>query len=157
MSESIHPRIGVASILVDLNNNKILFGQRKNSHGEGSWCVPGGHLEFNETPIVCARRELLEETGLAVGKIIPHGYTNDFFKEEEKHYITLHMFCEYVGGDALVKEPHKMAAWKWCTLDSLPKPLFIPIGKITESIPDFEYIKSIFAGSENTITALMTR
>src|SRR5271170_3141376 len=32
----------------------------------GKWLPPGGHLEENETPPECARREVLEETGLQV-------------------------------------------------------------------------------------------
>jgi len=30
------------------------------------WLPPGGHVEINETPPDCARREVLEETGLQV-------------------------------------------------------------------------------------------
>jgi 8-oxo-dGTP pyrophosphatase MutT (NUDIX family) len=30
------------------------------------WLPPGGHLEKNETPVACALREVLEETGIAV-------------------------------------------------------------------------------------------
>jgi 8-oxo-dGTP pyrophosphatase MutT (NUDIX family) len=30
------------------------------------WLPPGGHLEANETPVECALREVLEETGLRV-------------------------------------------------------------------------------------------
>ena len=34
------------------------------------WLPPGGHVEANETPPDCARREALEETGLVI-QIIP--------------------------------------------------------------------------------------
>lgn len=30
------------------------------------WLPPGGHLEENETPVECAKREALEETGLQI-------------------------------------------------------------------------------------------
>src|SRR5215469_16272739 len=47
---------------------KILLGRRYRSEGEGQWALPGGHVERNETPLKTARRELLEETGLAGGE-----------------------------------------------------------------------------------------
>jgi ADP-ribose pyrophosphatase YjhB (NUDIX family) len=34
------------------------------------WLPPGGHVELNETPAECAKRETLEETGLEIA-IIP--------------------------------------------------------------------------------------
>ena len=33
------------------------------------WLPPGGHLEPNETPPACAKREVLEETGLEIALI----------------------------------------------------------------------------------------
>lgn len=41
------PGVGVGVIVV--KEDKVLLLQRKNTHGEGSWCFPGGHLELNET------------------------------------------------------------------------------------------------------------
>jgi len=61
------PRIGVGVIIV--RQGLVLLGQRKGSHGSGSWAVPGGHLEFGETVENCARRETLEETGILLGNI----------------------------------------------------------------------------------------
>jgi ADP-ribose pyrophosphatase YjhB (NUDIX family) len=36
----------------------------------GKWLPPGGHVELNETPPECAKREALEETGLVI-EILP--------------------------------------------------------------------------------------
>ena len=54
------PRIGVG-VIAENSDGLMLLGKRKNAHGEGDWEPPGGHLEFGETPIECAIRELKEE------------------------------------------------------------------------------------------------
>ena len=83
------PKVGVGVIII--KGNKVLLGKRKNSHGEGSWCFPGGHLEFNESLENCAKREVLEETGVKIKNIRFETITNDIFKDEGKHYITIFM------------------------------------------------------------------
>jgi 8-oxo-dGTP diphosphatase len=35
----------------------------------GQWGLPGGHVEQGEEPLAAAHRELLEETGLTVGRL----------------------------------------------------------------------------------------
>ena len=62
MSELNVPRIGVAAFVI--KENKVLLGLRKGAHGAMLWATPGGHLEFGESVIECATRELREETGL---------------------------------------------------------------------------------------------
>ncbi len=52
------PKVGVGVIVV--KEGKVLLLQRKNSHGSGTWCFPGGHLEYGESLEECAKREVLE-------------------------------------------------------------------------------------------------
>lgn len=56
-----NPTVGVAVIV--LQGARILLVQRRGSHA-GSWCIPCGHLEWDEEIGPAACRELLEETGL---------------------------------------------------------------------------------------------
>jgi len=35
------------------------------------WSMPGGRIEEGEQPVEAARREVLEETGLAIGDLVP--------------------------------------------------------------------------------------
>ena len=121
------PKVGVGVVII--NGNKILMGKRKNAHGEGSWSFPGGHLELNETPEECARRETSEETGLKVKNIRIGTFTNDIFEKEGKHYITLFMLSDYDPslGEPKVMEPEKCEKWEWFEWSNLPKPLFLPI------------------------------
>ena len=119
------PKVGVGIIVI--KDNKVLLGKRKNSHGEGSWCFPGGHLEFNESLENCAKREVLEETGIEIKNIRFETITNDIFKDEGKHYITIFMLCEYDSGEVKVMEPEKCEKWNWFEWNNLPEPLFLPI------------------------------
>jgi len=69
----------------------------------GTWALPGGHLEFNESIEACAEREVLEETGLNVGHFRFLTATNDIMLAEGKHYVTLFVGCRITGR---VKKPH---------------------------------------------------
>ncbi|WP_312464265.1 nucleotide triphosphate diphosphatase NUDT15, partial [Pantoea endophytica] len=81
------PQVGIGVLV--FRDGKLLLGQRKGSHGAGDWSAPGGHLEFGESPEACARREVLEETGLQLGKLQNGAFVSDVFPEVNKHYITL--------------------------------------------------------------------
>ena len=117
------PRIGVSVSI--RKGNKVLLGHRLSQHGHGTWAVPGGHLDFGETLQECAKREVMEETGLAVFDIAKGIITEDFYKETNKHYITFHMVCDWHSGEPEVKEPDKCAEWKWFTRDELPERILL--------------------------------
>lgn len=117
------PRIGVGVVVI--KNDTVLIGKRLNAHGEGTWAFPGGHLEFFEEVEDCARREVLEETGLEITNVSFATFTNDLFIKEQKHYITIFMRADYVSGELELLEPEKCAEWIWATWDNLPEPLFL--------------------------------
>jgi 8-oxo-dGTP diphosphatase len=119
------PKVGIGVIV--RRNNKILFGKRIGAHGTGTWSLPGGHLEFNETFEQCARRETYEEAGIKVKNIRFLTVTNDISKKEKVHYITVFMTAEYSSGKVRVMEPEKTERWTWCNKRSIPRPLFLPI------------------------------
>ena len=116
------PLVGVAIVIV--RNGKVLLGKRKNAHGAGTWALPGGHLEFNESIEACARREVFEETGLKIDNIRFGPFTNDIFRKEKKHYVTLFVIADDAQGRVVLKEPAKCDQWEWFDWDALPKPRF---------------------------------
>src|SRR5579863_8792621 len=98
--QNIVIKVGVGIIVV--KDKKVLVGRRKGSHCAGLYSFPGGHLEFGESVIDCARRELKEECG-ADFKVYINCVnagdriwftTEDYLPEYDKHYITL-----FIGGD----------------------------------------------------------
>ena len=53
-------------IIVTASPCHILLGKKNRGFGKGMWNSFGGKLEQNETPDVCASRELLEETNISI-------------------------------------------------------------------------------------------
>jgi 8-oxo-dGTP diphosphatase len=117
-------RVGVAVFI--WKDGKFLVQRRLGAHGAGSWTVPGGNLEFNESLEACARREVQEETGLQITNIRFLTLTNDQFKAEGKHYLTVWMVSDWASGDPAIMEPTKCTAQQWCDFENLPEPLFEP-------------------------------
>lgn len=125
------PRIGVGVIVV--RAGRVLLGERIGAHGAGTWALPGGHLEFGETVEDCARRELLEETGLQAGAISAGPFSNDVFVAERKHYLTLFMLALDATGNPSRCEPDKCLRWQWFDWQALPSPLFQPLATLHSS------------------------
>jgi len=128
------PKIGVAAIIK--KNGKVLLGKRKNSHGDGTWGFPGGHLEYGESLEECAARETMEETGVIIKNTHFGTLTNDVFHAENKHYITIYMLADYDDGEVEVLETNKCEKWEWFSWDDLPSPLFLPIENLKKT--DFD-------------------
>lgn len=118
-------QVGVGVLI--LREGKILLGRRLGSHGADSWAPPGGHLDFGESVEECARREVLEETGLTLGAVRRAPYTNDFFPAVGNQYVTLFVVAEWAGGEPELREPTKCAGWEWFEWSKFPEPLFLPV------------------------------
>lgn len=108
------PRVGVGVFVLDAQG-KFLMGIRKGSLGSGTLALPGGHLEFGESFEECARREVKEETDLAVTNIRFLTAVNSVLEAEKKHYVTLFMVGEMRGQSEapVLMEPDKCEGWFW--------------------------------------------
>ena len=119
------PQVGIGVII--RRNDTVLMLKRTGSHGEGTWSLPGGHLEFGEELADCAIREVYEETGLRVVNARFAALTNDVFADENKHYITIFVLADYDGSEPVRREPDRSTALGWFSWDKLPSPLFLPL------------------------------
>jgi len=84
-------------------------------------------MEYGESVEQCARRELLEETGLNLGTYVLGPYTNDIFHEVREHYVTLLIISTDSQGEPVNREPNKCEGWSWHSWDHLPRPMFLPL------------------------------
>lgn len=132
-------KVGVGFGVMILKEGKILLGQRhvdpdkadSELHGEGTWTMPGGKLEFGESFEDGAGREVEEETGMKLKKAKIICVNND--KNEYAHFVTIGLFSNKFSGKPKVMEPDEIVEWKWFSLNNLPKNLFFPSAKIIEN------------------------
>ncbi len=102
-----------------IKGGEILLGKRKNVFGAGSWGLPGGHLELNESMQKAVARELYEETGLRCKSFEFLNIVND--PQGKKHYLQICFLAKNVKGVPTVKEVDKCEEWKYFSLNKLPK------------------------------------
>ncbi|KAJ2847771.1 Vacuolar protein sorting-associated protein 20 [Coemansia brasiliensis] len=113
-------RVGVGCFIVRRISNKtqFLLGQRQDGLSPGTWGLPGGHLDFGETWEACARREVLEETGLDISAFQHVATSNDIF--ENSHYVEIIMAGEFDCRQTVkLMEPDKCQQWVWVSWDEL--------------------------------------
>lgn len=137
--------VGVGVGVMIFKDGKILLGKRHQDpekadselHGENTWTMPGGKLEYNETIEECALREVEEETGIKLKKFKVICVNND--KNEHAHFITIGVFADDFDGEASVKEPDEITEWKWFSLDDVPNKMFFPSEKILRNYKKGEF------------------
>ncbi len=131
-------RIGAGVGVMVVRAGKVLLGMRAQKpeeidaglHGEGTWCLPGGKMEYGESFEETAKRELMEETGIELRESRVLCVNNDM--NEYAHFITVGMLAKKYIGEAQVTEPDEIIEWRWFDLNKVPKDLFFPTRKIIE-------------------------
>lgn len=121
------PGVRVGLVAIIMREGRMLFGIRKNTEtANGQWAFPGGRMDYGETPEDGICREIKEETGLVVDiddvKFLT--YKNEFFPNQQRHYISLIFFIETTKGEPECKEPDKCEGWEWLDPFNLPENTF---------------------------------
>ena len=133
-------RVGVGVMLV--KGGKVLLGKRhpdpekasSELHGEGTWTLPGGKMDFGDTLFGAAAREVLEETGIQLKKSDIISVTNE--RVPDKHFVTIGFIGREFQGEPKVMEPDEITEWKWFGFGELPRPIFFPSEKIIKNYLD---------------------
>ena len=143
-------KIGVGIGVMILREGMILLGKRNDDpekadselHGEGTWTMPGGKMEFGESFEETAVREVLEETGLTIEKenLRLISVSND--RKEDAQFVTLGFLYENVSGEPKVMEPEEITEWKWFELDKYPLNIFFPSEEIINNYFDNRIYKN---------------
>jgi ADP-ribose pyrophosphatase YjhB (NUDIX family) len=89
-------RYGISAGVIVLNElDQILLVHHQEKDKFDFWVPPGGRLEGNESIYDCARRELMEETGLQaeLGQVL---YIQEFW-EPEYHFVKFFIYGNVDG------------------------------------------------------------
>ena len=116
-------------------DNKLLLGKRKNHYGEGTWGLPGGHLEYGESLEEAIKRELKEEVGILAKNLIFVSITEG--EKIDSHYLQANFEVIEFEGEITLGEPEYCEALEFFSLNNLPE-IFPPHKNIIEA-----YLKKV--------------
>ncbi len=120
-----NPTVGVAVVVRD-GDGGVLLGLRRFSYG-GMWCIPCGHVEWDEDVRAAAVREFLEETGLLIrltGVVAVHSN----FHHPTSRTVGVWFGGEVIGGELAAADD--LADVRFFPLDMLPENLAFPTDRL---------------------------
>jgi 8-oxo-dGTP diphosphatase len=122
-----YPRAAVttdALVFVTEENEKyILLIERGNEPFKNKWALPGGFIEMNETLEDACKRELEEETGLKVDKMIQFK-TYDAVDRDPRHRTISTIYFTELDKKQQVKGGDDAARAEWFAVSWLPELAF---------------------------------
>ena len=87
-------------------------------HRGGHWTLPKGHPEGTETDLECAKRELFEETGLSLVKLLDEEHlieSYQFSSRGKPIHKTVHYFIASVDGVVRIQK-EELQDGRWVEL-----------------------------------------
>lgn len=111
----------------------VLLVKRGREPFKNCWAFPGGFLEEDETIETCARRELMEETGLMVDTLRQFKVYSDPLRDtsRESRVLTMAFTAEIMMTE--VSGQDDAAEARWWPIDALP-PLAFDHGMILAEV-----------------------
>jgi 8-oxo-dGTP diphosphatase len=107
-----------ATICHVIRGRRLLLKKASRGFSVGKWNAPGGKSEPGEKPEECARREVLEETGLRVSGLFYHGALTFVMDGGKTLHTRAHLFSTTKAtGRARSSDEGPV---RWFPLDGLP-------------------------------------
>ncbi|WP_081671130.1 NUDIX domain-containing protein [Sporocytophaga myxococcoides] len=136
-----YPRAAVTtdSVIFKLESGTLglLLIERKHDPYKNCWALPGGFLEMNEDGLECARRELLEETSLAVNEMEQTGTYTDVNRDPRGRTISI-AYTTLITNKVTLNAGDDAKNVKWFSLFDLPLLAFDHIKVIQDAVFFFQ-------------------
>lgn len=115
MPNAALPHAVAAVIAVVVRDDQVLLVRRGRPPAEGMWGVPGGKIEFGETVLAAAERELFEETAVRAEAIRAFQVVDALDVAEDgmvrHHHVLVAVACRWIAGEPVAGDDAAEAAW----------------------------------------------
>lgn len=121
-----HPAVTTDVVLFarDRRQLKILLVQRAHEPYAGCWALPGGFLDIDEDLEACARRELLEETGIRAATLRQLQTFGRPGRDPRERVITVVYYGLLPNGPTEPRAASDAHAARWYGINRLPRLAF---------------------------------
>lgn len=130
-------------------DGKYLFGRRQNTgYFDGSYQVPAGHVEPNETPKEAMVREAKEEVGVDI-EVADLEFVNVVYRmNQEKTGYRVDFFFKTSKwkGEPQNIEPEKCDDLQWFSLEALPENVTPLMPKVVKAMGEKLYLVEALEG-----------
>jgi 8-oxo-dGTP diphosphatase len=132
--------VGTATFIWS-HQGEVLMNCRAGAHGAGSWCPPGGWLDYGENLADGSAREVFEETTLEVFLLEQIHTSTELFPDRNLQSVTTFHECLPEDWRGTPRVPKKERGkfkgdWQWVDPKNLPSPLF---GAVPEMVGYLEH------------------
>lgn len=124
----------------------VLLVERGGEPYKGSWAVPGGFMNIDETVEDCAARELLEETGLEALYKEEYAVFSTVHRDPRERVITVGYFSLVRKSECHAKAGDDAAKVGWFDIRKLPPLAFdhdLVIQKALDRLLEKWYLKAV--------------
>ncbi len=121
-----HPALTTDIAVFTLREGRlcVLLIERAEEPYAGAWALPGGFLRMDETLDACARRELLEETGVEASVLFPFANYSEPDRDPRERVISAAYLALMPFDQMSPRADSDAAAVRWAHLDDLPQLAF---------------------------------
>lgn len=107
------PILAVSAAII--RDNRVLIVRRAKPPSEGLYTLPGGGVEAGEGLHEAIKREVMEETGIAIEPVTLAGYRESIERDGDgkvaRHFVIMAFVCRWLAGEPRLNEELAEARW----------------------------------------------
>lgn len=108
----------VVSVLLYNDSEEILMLQRASEPLKDYWCLPGGYINYDETPPEAIKREVREEIG--IDDLVPEGLIGVYRIDNDPRGVNIDIiYRSRIPGKVVLSDEHRN--YGFFSVDNLPE------------------------------------